>query len=215
MGDVLRVLIADDHALFRRGLVELLSELPELTLVGEAEDAERAVHLTLSEKPDIVLMDVHMPQGGGIEAVRRIKAETSVPVLMLTVSERDEDLAGALDAGADGYLLKNAEPEELVDAVRHVAAGHGYLSPEVTPQVVRRARMAPTASETGVSRREQQVLAALASGATNAQIGVRLSIAPSTVKSHLRNLYKKLGAANRAEAVALAAKLGLLASTKS
>jgi DNA-binding NarL/FixJ family response regulator len=208
-------LIADDHALFRRGLVELLSELPELTLVGEAEDAERAVHLTLSEKPDIVLMDVHMPQGGGIEAVRRIKAETSVPVLMLTVSERDEDLAGALDAGADGYLLKNAEPEELVDAVRHVAAGHGYLSPEVTPQVVRRARMAPAASETGVSRREQQVLAALASGATNAQIGLRLSIAPSTVKSHLRNLYKKLGAANRAEAVALAAKLGLLASTKS
>lgn len=211
MAEPIRVLLADDHALFRRGMAELLAESPEVEVIGEASDGREAVDLAQELAPDVILMDVHMPTAGGVEAVRRLKSSTEVRVLMLTVSDKDEDLLGAIDAGADGYLLKNAEPEELVAAIRHVASGHSALSPEVTGKVMRRAAGSDAArSETDLSPREREVLLHLAQGRTTAQIAQQLVISSSTVKTHVHHILRKLEAANRTEAVAKAAELGLL-----
>ncbi|MDX1600704.1 MAG: response regulator transcription factor [Anaerolineales bacterium] len=211
MADPVRVLLADDHALFRRGLLELLAEADEIEVVGEASDGEQAVELAVDLAPDVILMDVHMPGGGGVEAVRRVKSEGEVRVLMLTVSDKDEDLLGAIDAGADGYLLKNAEPEELAAAIQHIAAGRGALSPEVTGKVMRQAsKGSGEGNGADLSPREQEVLEHLAQGDTTAQIAQKLVISTSTVKTHIHHILRKLEAANRAEAVAIAARLGLL-----
>lgn len=211
MAEPIRVLLADDHALFRRGMAELLAESPEVEVIGEASDGQGAVELAEELAPDVILMDVHMPTGGGVAAVRRLKSASQVRVLMLTVSDKDEDLLGAIEAGADGYLLKNAEPEELVSAIRHVAAGHGALSPEITGRVMRNAAVGGSkADESDLSPREREVLALLAEGLTTAQIAHKLVISSSTVKTHVHHILRKLGASNRPEAVAKAADLGLL-----
>lgn len=211
MADPIRILLADDHALFRRGMAELLAESPEVKVIGEASDGQEAVELAEELAPDVVLMDVHMPTAGGVEAVRRLKARSQVRILMLTVSDKDEDLLGAIEAGADGYLLKNAEPGELVSAIRQVAAGHGALSPEITGKVMRSAvTRSGNADESDLSPREREVLSLLAEGLTTAQIAQELVISSSTVKTHVHHILGKLGAANRVEAVAKAADLGLL-----
>lgn len=211
MREPIRVLVADDHHLFRRGVVGLLNEQSDFTVVGEASSGPEAVALAKRIEPDVVLMDVYMPRGSGVDAVEAIKGQVGTRVLMLTVSDRDEDLIRAIRCGADGYLLKNAEPQALYDAIRRVAAGQGVLAPEVTLKVM---RAATTSARRGryktLSGRERQVLVRMARGSTTAEIALDLVIAVSTVKTHIRHIYKKLNASNRAEAVARASALGLL-----
>lgn len=214
MTDAIRVLVADDHTLFRRGLMGLLNEQPDIQPVGEAPSGPEAVRLCAQLRPDVVLLDVHMPEGGGVEAVRALKQSIGARVLMLTVSEKDEDLLGAIQAGADGYLLKSAEPDQLCQAIRQVAAGQAILSPEVTARVMRVAAGARSQrAEVSLSRREGEILAALARGATTGEIAAQLVISESTVKTHVRHILEKLGASNRAEAVGRAAALGLIHDT--
>jgi len=213
MSDSIRLLIVDDHALFRRGVAGLLREQPDFNVVGEADNGQAAVALSPKLNPDVVLMDVHMPGGDGLEAVRALKKMPAVAVLMLTVSDKDRDLMGALAGGADGYLLKSAEPEELFWAIRQVAAGKSILSPEVTARVMRAAAVRSGQTAVSLSDREQEVLGELARGATTSEIAATLVISENTVKTHIRRILKKLGVNNRAEAVAQAATLGLLSQS--
>lgn len=210
MSEPIKILVADDHPLFLRGLVGLLSEQADFILAGEACDGLKAVELSRECQPHVVLLDVHMPGGGGLAVVGALK-DSGARVLMLTISDRDEDLMQAIAAGADGYLLKSAEPEELCRAIRQVASGHSVLSPEVTAAVMEAATRGQD-QQTGasLSPRERQVLAQLAQGATTAEIAGALVLSPSTVKTHVRHILEKLDAANRAEAVGRAAALGLL-----
>ncbi len=210
MPETIRVLVVDDHALFRRGVVELLREQADFHVVGEAGAALAALELSQRLHPRVVLMDVHLPGAPGYQVVPALKQIPDLRVLMLTVSDRDEDLLAALSAGADGYLLKNAEPEDLCKAIRHVAAGYAALSPEVTSRIIQRARVAPQETRPLLSPREREVLVELARGATTADIARRLIISESTVKTHVRHIMEKLDASNRTEAVARSVALGLL-----
>jgi DNA-binding NarL/FixJ family response regulator len=211
MSEPIKVLVVDDHKLFRRGLAGLINEQPDFLVIGEASSGPEAVRRCLQHRPDVVIMDVHMPDGGGIEAVRALKENSDIRVLMLTISDKDSDLQGALSAGADGYLLKNAEPEQLGQAIRQVLGGQGVLSPEVTDRVMRMAGAAQKAEPAiSLSPRERQVMVELARGATTPEIAGKLTISENTVKTHVRHILEKLEASNRAEAVARAAALGLL-----
>jgi DNA-binding NarL/FixJ family response regulator len=210
MSEPIRILVADDHPLFLRGLVGLLSEQADFTLVGEASDGLEAVDLSRECEPHVVLLDLHMPGGGGLAVVGALK-DSGARVLMLTISDKDEDLMEAIAVGADGYLLKSAEPEELCRAIRQVAAGHSVLSPEVTAAVMQAAADAKNGKlPVSLSPRERDVLVQLAQGATTAEIAEALFLSPSTVKTHVGHILEKLDASNRAEAVGRAAALGLL-----
>lgn len=211
MSDSIRIMVVDDHVIFRRGVVELLEEQQDLHVIGEASNGIQGVAMAREHEPDVILMDVHMPEGDGIEAVRELKKSANFRVLMLTVSEEDQDLKGALMAGADGYLLKNAEPEELCRAIRTVAAGESVLSTRVTNKIMTAAARAwDRGEQTNLSPREHEVIALLAQGATTNQIAAKLVISTNTVKTHIHRILKKLDANNRAEAVARAALMGLL-----
>lgn len=210
MSDPIRLLIVDDHTLFRRGIVELLNEQPDFLVVGEAGSGREAVQLSRQCQPQVVLMDVHMPKNGGVDTVPLLKEMQNVRVLMLTISDKDNDLIGALAAGADGYLLKSAEPKQLFQAIRQVAAGQGALSPEITARVMRFAATRRQQPAITLSPRERQVLVKVAAGATTAEIATALVISKNTVKTHIRRILKKLDASNRTEAVARATALGLL-----
>jgi len=208
----IRVLIADDHTLFRRGLVSLLNETGEFTVVGEANDGPEAVRLTGALRPDVVLMDVHMPNGGGVEALQQLReAALETPVIMLTVSESDEDLLGAIRAGARGYFLKNAETEELYDGLRRAAAGEAVIDPALVERLFRYVtHVASAASTTPLSFRETEILRLVAEGLTNREVAARLSLSENTVKTHLARIFEKLGTTNRSEAAALARASGWL-----
>jgi DNA-binding NarL/FixJ family response regulator len=210
----IRVLIADDHPLFRRGLVNLLEEEPDIHVVGEAATGPQAVELAAQVQPDVVLMDVILP-GGGVAATQAIcKALPQVKVVMLTVSETDADLFGAIEAGASGYLLKEVGPEELVEAVHQAYAGQATLSPAVAVKVSQRVRQEPAASSPVESSlltpREVEVIQLLAQGLTNQEIAQRLIVAESTVKTHIRNVLRKTHTHNRTEIVAWAMQMGLI-----
>ncbi len=210
MTEPIKLLVADDHVLFRKGIINLLSEQPDFLIIGEASSGPEAVQLARQQQPDVVLLDVHMPTSGGVEAVRTLKQESDVQIMMLTISSKDEDLKGALAAGADGYLLKNTDPDQLFQAIRQVAAGHGALSPEIIPKIMRTAATSQdTALASALSPREYEILVEVAKGATTAEIAVTLVISPNTVKTHIRRIMDKLQAANRTEAVARAAAMGL------
>lgn len=213
----IRLVVVDDHALFRAGLVNLLAQMPELEVVGEAGDGKKALDLIREKKPDVVLLDVNMPEMGGVETVEALKKDkprqvsNGCYILMLTISKHDEDLFGAIAAGADGYLLKNAEPEELRKAIMQVAEGKSVISPEVTRrvlQVIQSGQGVP--SEAGLSKREMEVLDCLANGMTSAQIAGELFITENTVKTHVRHILEKLEASNRAEAVSKAIQMGII-----
>jgi DNA-binding NarL/FixJ family response regulator len=211
MAAPIKLLVVDDHNLFRHGLVGLLSDLPDFLIVGEASNGPDAVELCRQRRPDVVLMDVHMPGGNGVEAARILKQESDVKVVMLTISDDDQDLLGALSAGADGYLLKNADLEQLRQAICQVTTGQGTLSPEVTSRVMKAAAVSHShRPRADLSQRETEVLTHLAQGATTAEIAHILVISQNTVKTHIRRILNKLDAANRAEAVARASALGLI-----
>lgn len=210
MKQPIRLLVVDDHALFRQGIVRLLSDESDFVVVGEAGNGREGLRLAQRERPDVVLLDVHMPGSDGVQTAKRLKESGDVKVLMLTVSDKDRDLLGALAAGADGYLLKNLEPQQLRQAIRHVASGGGALSPEITPRVMAAARTARSTLD--LSPREQEVLGELAQGATTDEIAAALYISPNTVKTYVRRVLRKLDASNRTEAVARAMSLGLLPS---
>lgn len=205
------LVIVDDHALFRSGLVSLITSMPQFKIVGEASNGREALEVVADKKPDVVLLDVNMPVMDGVETVRVLKKKERCRILMLTVSKHDEDLFGAITAGADGYLLKNASPEELASAIRNVHAGLSVLSPDVTKRVMQSVNLEhDRAADIGLSTREMEVLECLAQGKTTAQISEDLFISDNTVKTHVRHILNKLEASNRAEAVSKATQFGLI-----
>lgn len=211
MSEPLKLIVVDDHNLFRRGLIGLLNDQPDFRVVGEVANGQDAILVCRQLQPDVVLLDVHMPGGSGVDALQAIKKETKARVIMLTISNKNEDLLGALAAGADGYFLKNAEPEQLCQAIRQVIAGQGALSPEITAQVMKAAALAHNLQPTTtLSRRECEIVGHLAQGATTVEIATALVISKNTVKTHIRRILNKLDVANRAEAVARASALGLI-----
>lgn len=211
MSEPIRIVVVDDHALFRRGLVGLLSEMQEFQVVGEAADGQEALAIITEQQPDVVLLDVNMPVMGGLETLSAIKREEiEAQVLMLTISQHEEDLIGSIRAGASGYLLKNAEPETLRQTILQVAAGNAVLAPEVTSQVFRLVRSGQVGASGVLSEREIEVLRVLAQGYTTAQTASELVISENTVKTHIRHILNKLEVGNRAEAVAKATQLGLI-----
>ncbi len=207
----IHLVVVDDHALFRAGLVGLLSDMPEFEVVGEAADGEEALSVIRDRKPDVVLLDVNMPGKNGLEVVRELRPHEKCCIIMLTISKEDDDLFGAITYGADGYLLKNVGPDELRKAIIQVVNGKSVLSPEVTRQVMHVvAGMQSVGGEAILSARELEVLTCLARGMTTSQIAGELFITENTVKTHVRHIMEKLNAANRAEAVSKAAKMGLI-----
>jgi DNA-binding NarL/FixJ family response regulator len=212
-----RLAVVDDHALFRAGLISLLSEMLEFQVVGEAGDGQGALEIVRRNRPDVLLLDVNMPGISGVDVVRELRSLPSSEqcrVLMLTISKSEEDLLGAIAAGADGYLLKSAEPDELRRAIQLVSQGMSVLSPQVTRQVLRAAMASDQARipDTILSGREMEVLVCLAQGRTTSQIASELYISENTVKTHVRHILEKLDASNRAEAVSKATQMGLIGS---
>lgn len=211
MSAEVRIVVVDDHTLFRRGLVGLLAEMEDFQVAGEAASGQEALTVIAAEKPDIVLLDVNMPGMSGIETLTAMKKQGIVsPVLMLTISQHEEDLIGAIRAGASGYLLKNAEPETLRQTIKQVVAGKSVLAPEVTEQVFRLVRSGSLGSANLLTEREVEVLRFLARGLTTAQTGAEMFISENTVKTHVRHILDKLEVSNRAEAVAKATQIGLI-----
>lgn len=217
----IRVLLVDDHAVLRAGFRTILDSQPDITVVGEASTGVEAVAAASALAPDVISMDVQMPDMDGIEATRRIVADPGIPsaIAIVTTFDRDDYLFSALDAGASGFLLKNAGPEDLVAAVRVLAAGDGMLAPEVTRRVLTRfARPGPDAPTAPaatldlaepLTEREAEVLALMAEALSNAEIGARLYIGEATVKTHVSRILQKLGARDRVQAVVLALRHGL------
>lgn len=234
MSDPIRVLLVDDHALLRAGFRTILDTQPDITVVGEAASGAEAVAQASALRPDVITMDVQMPDMDGIEATRRIVADPAVEaaIAIVTTFDRDDYLYQALDAGASGFLLKNAGAEDLIAAVRALAAGDGMLAPEVTRRVLARFAATPTPASpssapaptavsiesTAVPRitlaeplteREAEVLTLLADARSNAEIARALYIGEATVKTHVSRILQKLGARDRVQAVVLAHRMGL------
>jgi DNA-binding NarL/FixJ family response regulator len=214
-----RVLIADDHVLVRDGFAMILSTQPDLQVVGEAADGDEAIRAARELHPDVVLMDIRMPNVDGIEATAAICRDTRAKVLVLTTFDLDEYVYDALRAGASGFLLKDMRRSELVDAIRVVAAGEALLAPTVTRRliadVVGRARPAPAASQPGsrltlLTTRETEALRQIARGLSNAEIARELYVTEHTVKTHVSSLLSKLGLRDRVQAVVLAYESGLV-----
>jgi len=213
MTGAIRVVLADDHAVVRKGIREFLEGEPDITVVAEAVDGEQAIALVAEHQPDVAVLDIQMPQVSGIEATRRIKAEhPKVRVLILSAYDDDPYIFALLQAGASGYVLKTADSAELVQAVRAVHRGESALDPAVTQRVVRqlatgRPLGTPTSVET-LTEREVEVLRLVAQGLTNKAIGQTLGISDRTVQGHLANIYGKLNVGSRTEAVTEALKQG-------
>jgi len=212
-----RVIIADDDDLMRAGLVELLTVDPSIEIAGEAATGQQAVDRTLRLEPDVVLMDVRMPDVDGIEATRRLAAAGSpAKILILTTFEQDDYVFAALRAGASGFLLKRTRPEDLISAVHIVAAGDSLLSPSVTRRVVDRMAQqpAPTFTDTStlssLTPREREVLAALARGLSNREIATALVVEETTVRTHVKRVLMKLHLRDRVQAVIFAYEHGLV-----
>ncbi|MGI8807137.1 MAG: response regulator [Acidimicrobiales bacterium] len=216
----IRVLLVDDQAMVRVGLRMILETEDDVDVVGEAEDGGQGVRITGELQPDIVLMDVQMPIMDGLEATRRIVAsQRSGPgsrVIMLTTFERDDYVFEALQAGASGFLLKNAPPEDLVRAVRIVAAGDSLLAPSVTRRIIEEYLRSPTPrgrDDSGLDRlteREVEVLRLLAKGRSNAELAAELFVGEGTVKTHVSSVLSKLGLRDRVQAVVYAYETGLV-----
>ncbi|WP_433260492.1 response regulator [Actinosynnema sp. CS-041913] len=207
-GTPIRLLLADDHPVVRAGLRAVLETEPDLVIVAEAATAEEAVALATGGEIDVVLMDLRFNGGmTGAEATAAITARPGAPrVVVITTYDTDADTLPAIEAGATGYLLKDAPPEDLAAAVRAAAAGHTALAPAVADRLINRLRTPGT----GLTRREAEVLALVADGLSNQAVGARLHLTEGTVKSHLARIYTKLGVNSRTAAVATATDLGVI-----
>ncbi|MEZ0069854.1 DNA-binding NarL/FixJ family response regulator [Streptacidiphilus sp. MAP12-20] len=217
----IRVLLADDQVLVRAGLKVLVDSAPDLTVVGEAANGLEAVALAREARADVVLMDIRMPELDGLEATARITADddlAGVRVLVLTTFEIDEYVFQALRAGASGFLGKGAEPEALLDAIRVVARGEALLTPSATKELISRYLRQPEPGGPGagptslavLTDREREIVAMVATGASNDEIGEQLAVSPFTVKTHVSRALIKLGARDRAQLVVLAYESGLV-----
>ena len=215
---MIRVLIADDHELMRNGLRGMLDAQDDMEVVGEAEDGAKAVDEAIRLHPDVVIMDIRMPRLDGIEATRRVTAQGghAPRVLVLTTFDLDEYVYEALRAGAGGFMLKDAPPRHLADAVRTVAAGDSLLAPAVTKRLIERYVSRPPADAVRRERfaelteRELEVLKLLTRGLSNVEIGERLFLSEATVKTHVTRVLSKLGVRDRVQAVVLAYESGLV-----
>lgn len=213
MSERLRVLLVDDHKLFRSGVKALLARQTDIEVVGEAADGLDGVQQARQLRPDVILLDLHMPGVSGREAVKTLSEELpETRVLMLTVSEDAEDLLDTLRAGAAGYLLKNIDAEYFVDAIRRAAAGDSVVSPEMTGKLVsglKRKAAAPPPDKNLLSAREREILAALARGASNKELAREFELAESTVKIHVQNILRKLKLTSRVQAAVYAVEHGM------
>jgi DNA-binding NarL/FixJ family response regulator len=217
---VIRVLLADDQALIRAGFRVLVDAAEDLQVIGEAADGARAVELARRERADVILMDIRMPGVDGLEATRRISADDNlagVKIIILTTFESDEYVYQALRAGASGFLVKDTEPAELIQAVRVVARGDALLSPSVTRRLItdiasrpERSPATDLSSLSGLTDREREVLALVAEGLSNDDIAARLFLSPLTSKTHVSRIMTKLNARDRAQLVVIAYESGLV-----
>ncbi len=214
-----RVLVVDDHTLFRRGIVAVLANQQNISVVGEAVNGLEAIDKAEALVPDVIVMDLNMPQCSGLEATQALQAKMpQVSILVLTVSDNEVDLFHAIKFGATGYILKNTEPEELVQAIHHIAQGGVIVSPMMAAKLLTEFRSLGTDAmakktaeeEDNLSPREDEVLRLVSQGATNKEIADSLFISENTVKTHLRNIMDKLHLANRSQAAAYAVKRGLV-----
>jgi two-component system, NarL family, response regulator len=201
----IRVLIADDHAIFRQGLATIINRDPEMQVIAQAENGEQAIALFEEHQPDVTLMDLRMPEVEGVAAISAICAiAKSARIIVLTTYDSDEDIYRGLQAGARGYLLKETEPDELLNAIRTVHRGQQYIPPDVG------AKLAQRLSNPELSERELEVLRSLAQGMSNAEIAAALSIGEGTVKSHVNRILNKLDVSDRTQAVIVAVKRGIV-----
>jgi DNA-binding NarL/FixJ family response regulator len=223
---MIRVLLADDQALIRAGFRVLLETADDIEVVGEAVNGDHAMELATAERPDVILMDIRMPGTDGLEATRLIAADdglSNVKVVMLTTFETDDYVYQALRAGASGFLVKDAEPEELIRAVRVVHRGEALLSPSVTRRLIASLVTTSTAGArrpvnpalpashlARLTEREREVLALVAQGLSNEELAVRLYLSPLTTKTHVSHIMTKLGARDRAQLVVIAYESGLV-----
>jgi DNA-binding NarL/FixJ family response regulator len=211
-GDDIRVVVVDDHDLFRRGLRELLEE-QGIRVVGEASDGAEAVRLATHAMPDVLVMDLNMPRLSGVEATRRLAtAAPAVRVLVLTISADDDDVLDAIEAGASGYLLKDASISQIAAGVRAAADGEALLSPRIATHILRRIRSGSEGEieRADLSERELQVLRLMAQGRENAEIAESLVISPRTVKNHISSILAKLHMENRIQAAVYAVRRGIV-----
>lgn len=210
MTDRIRVVVADDHPIVRQGIVALLESEPDVEVLAEVADGRAALSAALTKDPDLILMDLRMPEMDGVEATAAVsKRCPEVAVLVLTTYDTDEAIVRAVEAGAVGYMLKDSPTEDLVDAVRRAAAGETVLAPPVSKRLSdRRQKVNPDA----LTSREIDVLREVAGGNTNAEIAQRLHISEATVKTHLIHIYDKLAVSDRAAAVARAYEKGVLST---
>ena len=214
-----RVGVADDQPLIRTGLRTMIDHAPDLELVGEAENGEQAIDLARRHRPDVVLMDIRMPVLDGIEATRRITTDAAlggVRVVVLTTFDADDYVHGAIRAGASGFLLKDAPPEDVLDAIRVVAQGDALLAPSVTRRLIEDLASRPDPDRPAppglqvLTEREREVLALVGRGLSNAEIGARLYVSPVTAKTHVSHVMTKLYARDRAQLVVIAYESGLV-----
>ncbi len=206
---MIKIVVIDDHPIVREGLVATLEDDAEFRVVGEADSAEQALRVVAATRPDVILLDLELPGASGLEAIPDLSdAHTAARILVLTAYDTDERVLGAIRAGARGYLLKGATLEAIARAVRAVHAGESYLDPRIASTVI--TELGPRRRSTALSDRERQVLGLVAEGLANKQIARQLGITERTVKFHVTSILNKLGADNRAHAVALAAQRGLL-----
>ncbi len=209
MDDPIRVLIVDDHPVVRTGLKGMLSSRDNLVVVGEAENGEVAVRLCAERQPNVVLMDLRMPQLSGVQATIEIRQQQpAVQVLVLTTYDEDRDIMGAINAGAIGYLLKDAPREDLYRAIEAAARGESVLDTAVATRLMEHMRNPPPENE--LSQREVEVLEWVAQGKANKEIGKELHISESTVKTHLIHIFEKLDVSDRTAAVRVAIERGIL-----
>jgi DNA-binding NarL/FixJ family response regulator len=211
----IRVLVADDQPLVRGGFRMIIDERPDLELVGEAEDGERAIALASELEPDVILMDIRMPALDGVAATRRlVDSGNRARILVLTTFDLDEYVYAAVDAGASGFLLKDVEPEQLVDAIRVVAAGNSLFGPAATRRLLE--RFAPPPSDSAAARldrltdREREILELIAQGRSNAELAQQLYLSEATVKTHVSAILRKLAVRDRVQAVIAAYEAGLV-----
>lgn len=224
MSERLKVLIVDDHAMVRSGFAMVLSVEDDIEVVGEAADGLQAIERARETHPDVVLMDVQMPRMDGIEATRHLVADNLGRVIIVTTFDRDDYLFDALQAGASGFLLKNAGPEQLLDAVRAAGRGHALLAPEVTRRVIGKMTAGGPAEDAAdrpeptelahLTGREREVLVMLGRGLSNAEIAAELVLGEATVKTHVSNVLAKLHLRDRVQAVIYAYEAGLILLTE-